>query len=86
MQFEVFAHIIKLFGSSIIGIPEALVCSMMVKQGELKHHFVTFTDASLLLVGVKLTGIYPTERMDAIAQLIADANGKPVKKRREILC
>jgi len=54
---------------------------VIVKQGELKHHFVTFTDASLLLVGVKLNGIYPTERMDAVAQLIADANGKLAKKR-----
>ena len=65
-----------LFGSSITGIPETLLQDRIARSGRVEHQFCTISSISLLLlIEVKYKIGNSMERLDAVAQVIAEAGG-----------
>ncbi|KAH9042676.1 hypothetical protein EDB85DRAFT_1085527 [Lactarius pseudohatsudake] len=66
-------HLIAQFGSSFQNTPRSVVAGLITTRGRVEYHFKTFAGAiSVVFVEVKFRIGDPEERLDAIAQVIAE--------------
>ena len=64
-----------LFGSAIINQPEGLLEAEFTKMGRIEHHFYAMNSISIVFIEVKKTYAMGDERLDVIAQILAESAG-----------
>jgi hypothetical protein len=60
---------------AIINTPVSIIPGRMTKRGRIEYHFLVFGGLSVLVIEVKFILGTPDERLDAIAQVIAECDG-----------
>jgi hypothetical protein len=72
---QIFNRLAAEFGRAIRNTPELLMKGRITTRGRIEYHFQAFNNMALVFVEAKLKiGTY-SERMDAIAQVIAECDG-----------
>jgi hypothetical protein len=64
-----------LFGSAVINQPEGLLEAKYTKKGRIEHHFYAMNSISIVFIEVKKTYAMGDERLDVIAQILAESAG-----------
>lgn len=64
-----------LFGSAVINQPEGLLEAEYTKKGRIEHHFYAINSISIIFIEVKKTYAMGDERLDVIAQILAESAG-----------
>ncbi|KAG8990184.1 hypothetical protein FRB90_001873 [Tulasnella sp. 427] len=70
----VFIRLTALFRSAVVATPETILESRIATQGRVEHQFCTMNGITLLLIEVKYKVGTPTDRLNAVAQVIAEAD------------
>ena len=65
-----------MFKEQITNVPKSIIPGRIATIGHIKHQYLLFGSTNILFVGVKLKVGTPTERLDAIARVIAEADGE----------
>ena len=63
------------FGFVFRNFPESTIKGRMTTKGKIEYYFKAFGATSVLFIEVKLRIGSATERLDAIAQVIAECDG-----------
>jgi hypothetical protein len=63
------------FGFAFRNLPESIISGRISTKGRIEYYFRAFGSISILVVEVKLKVGSATERLDAIAQVIAECDG-----------
>ncbi|KAN0132310.1 hypothetical protein V8E53_009874 [Lactarius tabidus] len=78
----IFNRLVAEFGRAIRNTPELLMKGRITTRGRIEYHFQAFNNMALVFVEAKLKiGTY-SERMDAIAQVIAECDACDYNNRR----
>lgn len=64
-----------LFGFAFKNLPESTISGRIAMKGRIKHYFRAFGSVSVLFIEIKLRIGSTKERLDAIAQVIAECDG-----------
>ncbi|KAH9072882.1 hypothetical protein EDB83DRAFT_2220190 [Lactarius deliciosus] len=76
-------HLIAQFGSSFQNMPRSVMAGLVTTRGRVEYHFKTFAGAiSVVFVEAKFRIGDPEERLDAIAQVIAECDACDWKNTR----
>ena len=74
---QIFNRLLGRFNFAIKNTPETMLHGRISTKGRIEYQFVTFSGVTLLVfVEVKLGTGSREEYLDAIAQIIAESNGK----------
>ena len=73
---KIFNRTVARFHSLILNDPETLMPGRIATQGRIEYHFKVIGGLTVLFVEVKLFIGSDAERMNAIAQVIAEADGE----------
>lgn len=74
MQF--FARIVAIFGLLINNTPESMMPGRLATAGRIEYQYKAFGDLTVLCIEVKVGMDTSDQYLDAVAQLIAEADGK----------
>jgi len=66
---------VSLFGCAIINHPEGLLEAEFTKKGRIEYHFCSMNSVSIVFIEVKKTYAMGRERLDVIAQVLAECAG-----------
>jgi len=69
-----FNRIVALFDLTIFNTPESIIPGRMTTRGRFEYHFLVFGGLSVLVIEVKFFLGTADERLDAIAQVIAESD------------
>jgi hypothetical protein len=64
------------FGFAFRNLPESIIDGRVTTRGKIEYHFKAFGSIAALFIEVKLKIGSGKERMDAIAQVIAECDGQ----------
>ena len=64
-----------LFGGLVYNTPESILQGRLTTQGRIEYQFKAFRGIRVVFIEVKLNIGSLTERLDCIAQVIAECNG-----------
>ena len=64
-----------LFGSAVINKADGLLEAEYTKKGRIEHHFYAMNSISIVFIEVKKTHAMGDERLDVIAQILAESAG-----------
>jgi hypothetical protein len=64
-----------LFGSAVINKPEGYLDAEFTKRGRIEHHFCAMSAVSVVFIEVKKTYTIGRQRLDVIAQVLAECAG-----------
>jgi hypothetical protein len=78
---QLFNRTVAQFGLLIANTPESVIPGRMTTRGRIEYHFKVFGALTILFVEVKLEIGSAEERHDAIAQVIAELDGKCTSRR-----
>jgi hypothetical protein len=73
---QIFNHLLGQFNFAIKNTPETMLHSRIPTKGRIEYQFVTFSGVILVFVEVKLGTGSREEYLNAIAQIIAESDGK----------
>ena len=73
--YQLFNRTIALFKLIINNTPESTIHGRMTTKGRIEYHFLMFGGISILVIEVKYILGVAEERLDAIAQVIAECDG-----------
>ena len=66
----------SLFKNAVVNKPEKLLNSDLARRGgRIQHHFYALGVVSVLLIEVKMPSVLVKERLDVIAQVLAECAG-----------
>ena len=72
---QLFNRIVALFDLTIFNTSESIIPDRMTTRGRIGYHFLAFGGLSVLVIEVKFFIGTADERLDAIAQVIAECDG-----------
>jgi hypothetical protein len=73
---QIFNRLVAQFGSSIQNTPESLMNGRITTRGKIGYHFKTFGALTVVFVEAKLKTGSVEERLNVIAQVIAECDGQ----------
>jgi hypothetical protein len=74
---QIFNRLVAQFGGSIRNLPGSLMSGCITTKGRIEYRFKSFGTLSVVFVEVKLKiGSDDDDRLDAIAQVIAECDGQ----------
>ena len=73
---EIFNRLIAIFSSTYRNLPESTIEGRIATKGRLQYHFTTIISTALVLIEVRFRIGHIYERMDAVAQVIAECYGQ----------
>jgi hypothetical protein len=73
--WQLFNRTVSLFDLTILNTPESIIPGRMTTKGRIEYHFSVFGGLAILVIEVKFTLGTADERLDAIAQVIAECDG-----------
>ena len=73
---QIFNHLVAEFGFAFRNLPESLINGRISTKGRIEHHFRAFGSITILVIEVKYKVGNATERLDGIAQVIAECAGQ----------
>jgi len=68
--------LVALFGFAFRNLPEPILDSRVTTKGKIKYYFKAFGSIAVLFIEIKLKMGGKKERLDAIAQVIAECDGQ----------
>jgi hypothetical protein len=71
---QIFNHLISVFGFAFRNLPESIIEGRITKKGRVEYYFKAFGSIAVLFIEIKLTIGTAKERLDAIAQIIAECD------------
>jgi len=72
---QIFGRLVGLFDLTIHNTPKSVIPAHMTTRGRIEYHYVVLGGISLLVIEVKYTMGNAQERLNAIAQVIAELDG-----------
>ena len=75
-RFQIFNCLVAQFGFAFRNLPESTLDGRLTTKGRIKYQFKAFGSVAVLFIEVKLRLGGATERMDAVAQVIAESDGQ----------
>lgn len=57
-------------------MPKSLMKGHSTTQGQIEHHFLAFGVIGIVFIEAKLAIVTPIQRLNAIAQVIAECDGQ----------
>jgi len=73
--YQLFNRTVALFKLTIRNTPESTIPGRMTMRGRIEYHFLVFGGLSILVIEVKYILGNAEERLNAIAQVIAECDG-----------
>jgi hypothetical protein len=73
---QIFNRLIAQFGFAFINLPESILDGRVTTRGKIEYYFKAFGSVAVLFIEVKLKIGSRKERLDAIAQTIAECDGQ----------
>ena len=74
-SYQLFNRTIALFNLTIRNTPESVIRGHLTTSGRVEYHFLAFGGLSLLVIKVKYKLGTSEERLNTIAQVIAECAG-----------
>ena len=75
LVLTLFNCIVALFDLTIFNTPESIIPGRMTRGQQIEYHFLVFGGLSIPVIEVKFFLGTADERLDAIAQVIAECDG-----------
>ena len=72
---QIFSHLVKQFGFMLRNQPETLITGPIGTRGRIEYFIKTFGATAILCIETKPSIGNERERLDAIAQVIAECDG-----------
>ena len=72
---QYFNRIVFLFSGLLLNTPETVLDSRITTKGRIEYHFKTYGGVTIVFIEVKLVLGSATERLDCVAQVIAECDG-----------
>jgi hypothetical protein len=76
---QIFNRLVAQFGSSFQNTPESLMNGHIATRGKIEYYFKTFSALTVVFVEARLKVGSVEERMNAIAQVMAECDSQTVK-------
>jgi hypothetical protein len=83
--YQLFNRTIALFRLTILNTPESIIPGRMTTKGRIEYHFLVFGGLAVLVIEVKYVLGVAEERLNAIAQVIAECDGMHTASLRNCL-
>ena len=78
---QIFNHIVKQFSFMLRNEPETIIAGPTGSRGRVEYFFKAFGATAILCIEMKLRIGNDAERLNAIAQVIAECDGTPYTLR-----
>ena len=72
---KLFGRLVGLFDLTVHNTPESIILGRIATKRLIEYHYVVLGELSLLVIAVKYILGKAQERLDAIAQVIAECDG-----------
>jgi len=72
---QYFNQTVSLFDGLVVNTPEAILDGRITTKGRIEYHFKTYGGVTVVFIEVKLALGSKTERLDYVAQVIAECDG-----------
>jgi hypothetical protein len=76
-DLQVFNHLVKQFTFMFRNNPESIIEGRISTRGSIEYFFKAFGALAILCIEMELETIYLQKRLNTIAQVIAECDGKP---------
>ena len=77
---QFFNRTIGLFSGLLLNTPETVIDGRLTTKGRIKYHFKTYGGVTVVFVEVKLVIGSDAERIDYVAQVIAECDGTVLRR------